>query len=395
MRLGIVSNADRAALFTRLLPEHEVSIEPVDASDIRKILVQWRKLNYDLAIIDEGSCTKKEEREELASGTLSFLFTMPPKGAPPLRIIYVASSDRPSNDEVFSRLVQYGAYDFLIPSANDSIEEDLLELIKYPRVYAHVQGYNQNLAPITGSYVAKEEHQPTNMAWHKPAIGPVTVGVVGSYMRVGTTSWAITAAKAVREKGLEVACVFSSEETYRTIRQQHKCEIASNGKSYRIDGVEYFLGATESDVIGKHDYIIFDYGMLNTSYTTDMNSDMNRYEAEFKRCDIKVVINDGSFSGCEYAKNFIEKEDSRDVECWNWGFFGIDDIKLEELKIAFTIKAPNTYAFVVSYYPMPISTGVPVPKEVLTVLGFDQYKTTARAKKGLGLFRRKGNSVDG
>ena len=388
VRIGLISTAERSGLYTKVLKGEDFLVTTDDAlmCNTKKTLSQWRRTNHHIAIIDGEAFS---DHAAMMSNLYSFLLTPGPKEAPLLRLIYVADQMRKADDEDFSRLVQLGCYDFLIPSAGDSVESDLIERIKHPNAYAHVQGYDQKLPPISGVYVP---HDPETVAplsrYRAPAT--TTVGVVGSFDRVGTTSWAIVAARAVAKRGMEVACVLCDDIAFDSLRQQYECEIAQNGKSYRIDGVEYFHGSSEEDVIGRHDYIIFDLGVMNSSVNgIPDDSPINRHSKEFRRCDIKVVINDGSFSRFDFAKSMIAHEDPRDVECWHWGFFGIDDMYMNGIRAAFEKRAPKTNAFKVDYYPMPVISEQPIPQDVYKVLGLPSETQVCQIKrkpKFLGLF---------
>jgi hypothetical protein len=358
--IGLLAADMRAVQLEKILADYEVSTVAVEAHSVKRQLLDWRRLGYKTAVIDEeGFC----DQPQLEAALISFLHSTPPKGSAALRLIFIADETRQQGNEFLSHLVSLGCFDLIVPAVGDSLENDLPERAACAAVYANVQGYDLHLPQVIETYRAARsvvggENLPKIKVVEK-LVGAVTIGVIGTIARAGTTHFALTLARFLARREFKVACVISDSLTYKDLRRAYEHSLADNGSSFKICDVEYFCGSSKSDCVGEHDFIVIDLG----EWTCE-----DSLEADFKRCDVKVVISDGTPWNIGFAEERVALEDVRDVACWHWGFFGADESMIENIREGLEIKASGVHVFSVSYNPNPAVTDRAEPPEVATIL---------------------------
>lgn len=140
--VGVITDAKGRLALEGALPEgtlFEVSGNP----DVRRTLREWSRLAVDVAVVDDDGLPYKEISEP------DLLHWPAAAQEHPVRIVFVASSDRDENDPLFSLLVSVGIYDIVLRREGADIAEAVIERIERPARLADVATwYSEDLKGV-------------------------------------------------------------------------------------------------------------------------------------------------------------------------------------------------------------------------------------------------------
>ena len=140
--VGVITDAKGRLAFEGALPEgtlFEVSGNP----DVRRTLREWSRLAVDVAVVDDDGLPYKEISEP------DLLHWPAAAQEHPVRIVFVASSDRDENDPLFSLLVSVGIYDSVLRREGADVAVAVIERIERPARLADVATwYSEDLKGV-------------------------------------------------------------------------------------------------------------------------------------------------------------------------------------------------------------------------------------------------------
>lgn len=250
--------------------KHGYDAAPV--SDIEPDYVQQLKRfddeGYDVAVIFDAAMKDKPTAENAILYFLSDLRKIGNK----LRIIFVATKERPLQDPFITRLINSGVYDLIIPQAmgednNNKQFAVIMEMVEQPRNYSHARHYKK--AGVTDLDYDRQAHKKVldrakklNGTGELPK-GQIQIGVIGASRFSGTSHIAQTIARSLYLAGIETALVVSREEDYLNIRDFLYRKDMLSPNRINVAGVDVYHGSAIADTERSQKATVYDFQVAN------------------------------------------------------------------------------------------------------------------------------------
>lgn len=201
--------------------------------------------------------------------------------APRLKIIILLSSSQ-ENQGLLQSIIHLGIYNIIVEADHQLIINELISILKNNRQYHHVVQYD--LVESTINPIVNEEDINKN-----PLSKYVSIGIVGSEIKVGVTHSAIMMAMYLKRFGkvayLEMNDSKALSALKNTILSDHSK--LSKIKVFKYQGIDYYHKMPMASFINNHsvkyDYIIFDFGAFEKIRNIE----------SLLICDMKCVIASG------------------------------------------------------------------------------------------------------
>ena len=367
-RIGIFTDDDRYPVFEDMLrvcgvlPDERVGglLRPRESGaepDWKKTLSEWDRAGVDVAIVDDAAFADKDAMV----AALGYFLASPRPKSGHLRPVFVADTKRADVRDTLVRLASSGVYDLVVASKGDALAERLAAAIRHPAKRADVAP----LIKASPVYSASAAPPPTDAPLTRAeqvryaARGKSVIAVAGIMPRSGATNCAIVLARHLVMLGQTPALVVD-KRTGSGFMKGYRYAMASDGKSFRVNGVDVFAAESPAVVPRRYSHVVLDVGYLPWGQKTGAGEDdrMVRLATEFSKADLQVVyLPCCSPADFEYLNRFFESQTAADLERYAIGVWGATDELFAMLRDKFREKAPQVFMWNVEVYRWPLSLG--------------------------------------
>ena len=406
-RLGIFTDEERYPVFRDMLRAHGIEPKGDDGEllhpdgfpaspDWRATLAAWDRAGVDVAIVDDAAFADKEA---MVAGLGYFLSSPRPRSGH-LRPVFVADTKRGDIRETLVKLASSGVYDLVLAAKGDVLAERLADAVRHP-------AKRSDVAPLIKAspvYRAAEAPDPVDRPLTRAeqvafaARGKSVIAVAGIMPRSGATNCSIVLARHLAMLGQTPALVVD-KRTGSGFTKGYRYAMASDGKSFRVNGVDIFPADGTAVVPRRYSHVVLDAGYLPWGQKAAGFPEDERQAhmaEEFSRADLQVVyLPCCSPADFEYLNRFFESQSAADLERYAIGVWGATDELFAMLEDKFLSKAPQAFLWNVAVYRWPLSLGEMTPDIVEVLRPVLPRGVADRALRGLGARGGRGSGGSG
>ena len=326
--------------------------------DWRRTLARFERAGVHAIIIDDDSFA---DADAMTAG-IGYFQVACKNAAKSLRIIFVGSEDRGASDDVFVRLASSGVYDLVIPARDDDVAGRLCELLRQPACREDVASLIIMTPVYDGAVAPAPVDEPLTRSEQVriAARGKSVIAVAGIMPRSGATNCSIVLARHLVMLGQTPALVVD-KRTGAGFQKGYRFAMASDGKSFRVNGVDIFPGDSASIVPRRYTHVVIDIGYLSWGLQSASAEEQQKV-IEFNKADLQVVyLPCSSPADFEYLNRFFESRTRADLERYAIGVWGATSELFDMIRTRFREKAPEVFMWNVDVYRWPLSLGQVTP----------------------------------
>ena len=362
--IAVLSGESRFLLLEKILlthgfgPDEGIKLVHLDGFstrfDWRRTLARFERAGTRAAIIDDASFA---DTDAMIAGIGYHRASRKGEGEG-MRLIFVGDEHRAATDDVFVQLASSGIYDLVIPARDRDVAERLCTLLRHPAQRSDVAAlikmspvYDAAAAPLP----ANEPLTRTEQVQYASR-GKSVIAVAGIMPRSGATNCSIVLARHLAMLGQTPALIVD-RRTGAGFQKGYRFAMASDGKSFRVNGVDIFPGESASVAPRRYTHVVVDVGYLSWGLQSPSLDEQQRV-IEFNKADLQVVyLPCSSPADFEYLNRFFESQERADLERYAIGVWGATDELFEMIRAKFREKAPDVFMWNVEVYRWPLSLG--------------------------------------
>ncbi len=332
--------------------------------DWRRTLARFEQSGTQVVIIDDDSFA---DADAMTAG-IGYYQAAHQNAPGSLRIIFVGGKNRGTVDDVFVRLASSGVYDLVIPARDGEVARRLCELLRQPGRREDVASLIKMTPVYDGAVAPAPVDEPLSRSEQVrfAARGKSVIAVAGIMPRSGATNCSIVLARHLVMLGQTPALVVD-RRTGAGFQKGYRFAMASDGKSFRVNGVDIFPGDGASIVPRRYTHVVVDVGYLSWGLPSASAEEQQKV-IEFNKADLQVVyLPCSSPADFEYLNRFFESRTRADLERYAIGVWGATPELFDMIRKKFREKAPDVFMWNVDVYRWPLSLGQITP-DIVEVL---------------------------
>lgn len=380
MLVGVLSNGTRYALFEQMVRESGIAVETSDGKPLKpatfaplpackRVLEEWDAAGVDIALVDDESFNDKEA---MVAGIGRFLAAQRARGGR-MQVVFVADLRRRADDEVFGRLTASGLTDIVVQTPGSSLANQVAAVLRAAartaagRAATKAEGLpDYGTGCLSGAGVVPQRMSGVSLPTEGPASteeqtkdasrGKSVIAVAGIMPRSGATNCSVVLARTLAMLGQTPALIVD-KRAGNGFRKGYRAAMRSDGRSFRVNGVDIYPEAQPSEVPRRYSHVVLDVGYLGWGKSLATAEEQNKV-IQFNKADLQVVyVPCSSPADFEYVQRFFDSQRAADLERYAIGVWGATEGVFAMLRDRVREKAPEVFMWNVAVYRWPLSLG--------------------------------------